>query len=283
MSEREESTVSDEQRAQFYGNLSHQFAEPLNIILNGTEYIRTSLKEGTAEQQQEAIRMSAHAIQDSVRWLDRLAQNMVDMLALSSGGLCPNCQIIELSSRLRNLLELCLPYANHQNMALHWNPQKMPVHVFVFADKAFVDRILLNLLSNAIQYSRPNGNIWVELTIVENEFRIVVRDDGPGISAKDQQLLFDPFQAFNTHAMQHGVGIGLYLAHEFCKSMNWQLHIKSNEEGTEAVIHAPIGVPAQGSGLVGMASNAFTHEISRQEQAGRIHREMAALFGELNE
>lgn len=283
MSEQKVSSLSDKQRTQFCGNLSHQFSEPLNVILNGTEYIRASLKEGTAEQQREAIRISAQAIQDSVRWLDRLAQNMVDMLALSSGGLCPNCQILELSGRLRNLLDLCSPYAYRQNIKLHWNPDAMPAQIFVSADRSFFDRVLLNLLSNAIRYGRPNGNIWVKIDTNELNCRISVKDDGPGISQEDQQLLFDPFHNFSTHAMQHGVGIGLYLANEFCKAMNWQLQLKSSEAGTEAIIYAPLTIPSQTNLSLSMSSGTLAREISFQEQAKRIHREMAALFGELNE
>lgn len=272
------SSFSDEQRAQFCCNLSHQFSEPLNVILNGTEYIRASLKEGTIEQQREAIRISAPAIQDSVRWLDRLAQNMVDVLALWSGGLRPNCQVLEVTGMLNNLLQLCLPYAHRQNIALHWNVQQMPAQMFVFADRSFFDRVLLNLLSNAILYAKPNGNVWVEMDATDLSCCIRIKDDGPGISSEDMKLLFDPFRSAN--AAQHSVGVGLYLANEFCKAMDWQLQLESGQEGTTALIYAPLTISPQNTPVI-MKSGMMEWEICLQEQAKWIHREMAALFGEL--
>lgn len=156
----------------------------------------------------------------------------------------------------------------------------MPVPAYVAADEALADRVVLNLLSNAIQFGRPGGNVWVGLQPTEGGYQLSVRDDGPGISARAQQALFEPFKEPDPQAMQRGSGVGLYLASEFCKAMGWQLRLESDKKGTLALVTAPVGQLAPG-GQVAMASGALAQELRRQEQAGRVAKEMEALFGEL--
>lgn len=107
----EPESQAQRRRTLLCGRLSHQIVGPLNVILNGAEYIQASLEKGSPAQQQEAILVSAQAIQDNARWLDRLAQNLLDMLALFSDSFCPACRPVELCAQLTNLLELSQPYA----------------------------------------------------------------------------------------------------------------------------------------------------------------------------
>lgn len=268
------------QRMQMYDNISHQLASPLNVILNGAEYIQASLENGSPEQQREAIGLSAQAIRDSAHWLDRLAQNLLDLLAISSNSFCPTCRLLDLGAQLQRLLTLCAPYAAVRKIQMHWSTEQMPMQSMIRADEAVLDRIVLNLLSNALRFGHSNGNVWINLEPQEDGYGIVIQDDGPGLPA---EVLEEVQHGMNEPVPQfpgHGDGLGLCIAAEFCRAMDWKLHLKSSEEGTTACVKIPIEkMPAFGS--VTMESGILIQELRQQEQAGRVTKEMSALFGEL--
>ena len=274
------STACDQRQTMFFGRLSHLFVSPLNTILNGAEYIQTSLDKGSPEQQQEAIRLSAQAIQNSARWLDRLAQNLLDLTALFSGSLQPSCGPMELCGPLSHLLKLSSPYAEQQGITLHWSRDEMPLQVFASADGALADRIVLNLLSNAIRFGKSGGNIWVTLEEMPGACRLSIRDDGMGISEQACQLMQDPFRELTAQTLQDGSGIGLFISNEFCKAMNWRLTVTGSAEGTEAAVVIPTGLPAVPD-KIAMASGRMAEEVRRREQSVRVEKEMTALFGVL--
>ena len=268
-------------RSVFCGRLSHQLAGPLNVILNGAEYIQTSLEKGSPAQQQSAILVSAQAIQDSARWLDRLAQNLLDVLAICSDSFAPSLAPVELSGQLGRLLELCVPYVERQQMTLEWS--SLPQQAMVWADEALTDRVLLNLLSNSIRFGHPGGRIFVELQAGEERCTIALTDDGPGISDEAKKAVQDPFRELEAQDFQQGSGIGLYLAAEFCRAMSWELHLDGSGAGTRAEVVIPRSAFVSGEKLpeqVRMASGTLYREMRRQEQLSRVCREMDPLFGQ---
>ena len=277
MSVYEKTELNAEQRLQLCSKLSHQFIGPLNTILSGTEYIQASLQKGNAEQQQQAVELSAHAIQDSVRCLDRLSQNLLDLLQIFSGGLCPNCTPMELCRPMERLLILCRPYAARNEIALEWDPAELAQEIYVCADASLVDRILLNLLSNAIRYGRPGGWVRVCLTDRENQLLITVQDNGAGLSPQEGKRAFEPFGTAEIQPGQQGQSLGLYLVEQFCRAMGWSVRLDGGPQGTLVQITAPMGKGPDRP--LTLCSGALQQEIRNGEQERRVLREMEALFG----
>lgn len=260
-----------------YGGLSNEIAGPVNVILNAAEILKKHV-EGRQELQ-EAV----WAIEDNIRLLDRLGTNLLDMVGCLSGGNTPFLQPVDLRGQLCYLLEQCEPYARRQGIALHWQAEGMPA-LYPCCDTVMLDGILLRLLSNAIRFGRAGGGIWVEVEAGQNgPPAILVRDDGPGIAPGLLELVFDPLSPREGSGVVFGCpGMGLYLAREACRAMGWQLRIESGSGGTLARVEMAGHAPGPLS-PVALSSDAIAAHLLCEERQHRVEREMAALFGPLDQ
>ncbi len=276
------------QKEMLYGGMSNEIQRPINVILNAAE-----LLERRCAGQEDLLEM-VHAIDDSCRHLSRLGTNLVELAACLSGSNLPCLARVNLRRQLCHLLEETAPFAARQQLSLVWEPEAMP-EVYPLCDAVMLDRILLNLLSNALRYSRPGGTVRVALTVEGDAPRITVRDSGPGIPDAVLTQLFALFRmpegakeadgagaaetAGTPARAESSAGMGLYLAHELCCSMGWALRVENAPEGGALAVIELSGGPQEDAGAVTLSSGVLAEEIFRQEQAARVRTEMEALFG----
>lgn len=276
------------QKEMLYGGMSNEIQRPINVILNAAE-----LLERRCAGQEDLLEM-VHAIDDSCRHLSRLGTNLVELAACLSGSNLPCLARVNLRRQLCHLLEETAPFAARQQLSLVWEPEAMP-EVYPLCDAVMLDRILLNLLSNALRYSRPGGTVRVALTVEGGAPRITVRDSGPGIPDAVLTQLFALFRmpegakeadgagaaetAGTPARAESSAGMGLYLAHELCCSMGWALRVENAPEGGALAVIELSGGPQEDAGAVTLSSGVLAEEIFRQEQAARVRTEMEALFG----
>lgn len=276
------------QKEMLYGGMSNEIQRPINVILNAAE-----LLERRCAGQEDLLEM-VHAIDDSCRHLSRLGTNLVELAACLSGSNLPCLARVNLKRQLCHLLEETAPFAARQQLSLVWEPEAMP-EVYPLCDAVMLDRILLNLLSNALRYSRPGGTVRVALTVEGGAPRITVRDSGPGIPDAVLTQLFALFRmpegakeadgagaaetAGTPARAESSAGMGLYLAHELCCSMGWALRVENAPEGGALAVIELSGGPQEDAGAVTLSSGVLAEEIFRQEQAARVRTEMEALFG----
>lgn len=276
------------QKEMLYGGMSNEIQRPINVILNAAE-----LLERRCAGQEDLLEM-VHAIDDSCRHLSRLGTNLVELAACLSGSNLPCLARVNLRRQLCHLLEETAPFAARQQLSLVWEPEAMP-EVYPLCDAVMLDRILLNLLSNALRYSRPGGTVRVALTVEGDAPRIMVRDSGPGIPDAVLTQLFALFRmpegakeadgagaaetAGTPARAESSAGMGLYLAHELCCSMGWALRVENAPEGGALAVIELRGGPQEDAGAATLSSGVLAEEIFRQEQAARVRTEMEALFG----
>lgn len=276
------------QKEMLYGGMSNEIQRPINVILNAAE-----LLERRCAGQEELLEM-VHAIDDSCRHLSRLGTNLVELAACLSGSNLPCLARVNLRRQLCHLLEETAPFAARQQLSLVWEPEAMP-EVYPLCDAVMLDRILLNLLSNALRYSRPGGTVRVALTVEGDAPRIMVRDSGPGIPDAVLTQLFALFRmpegakeadgagaaetAGTPARAESSAGMGLYLAHELCGAMGWALRVENAPEGGALAVIELRGGPQEDAGAATLSSGVLAEEIFRQEQAARVRTEMEALFG----
>jgi len=108
---------------------------------------------------------------------------------------------------------------------------------------------MINLLSNAIKFSPESGVIYISTMVSAYKVNILIKDKGIGISAEDQQHLFERFFRGKNVTNIQGTGLGLHIVSKYVELMNGQISCTSNlEEGTEFTIHFD-NVPATHSSL----------------------------------
>jgi signal transduction histidine kinase len=148
-------------------------------------------------------------------------------------------QKIELNKFLNNLVEQFQPAGQGQNIQVIFLPAPRPVTIK--ADAEALKEIFSNLLDNAIKYNRSGGKVEVEVFQEVNLAKIVVRDEGLGISKEGLKNLFNPYFRDNNVKDLPGTGLGLYLVKKLATKMNGQIAVASTlNQGTAFTLLFPI-------------------------------------------
>lgn len=200
----------DQQRRELFANLSHDLRTPLTS-LHG--YLETLRMKSEVLEPQEQRRYLDIALEQS-RKVGRLAQEMFELARLEYGVVKPEMEQFFLTDLLQDVFqkfELAVE-AKHQCLVADIAPGLPPIT----ADLAMMERVLMNLIDNAVRAAPEGGEITVELqSHAQGGIEVTVRDTGPGISAALQEHLFER-PAFTGYAAAQGArsgGFGLMIVH----------------------------------------------------------------------
>lgn len=212
----------DKIKTNFFSNITHEFRTPLTLII---EPLRQYLK----NPKKTALSKVELAKNNSERLLT-LVNQLLDLSKLES-------KKMTLELKKGDFLEFVAPImASFKGLAaqkgirfIYNTPNELPFFDF---DKNKVEKVLFNLISNAIKFTKTNGTVTIN--IIKNtqhqQLQIQVIDTGIGIPAKDQPYIFDRFyQVDGSNTREHqGTGIGLALSKELTEVMNGSLTFKSD-------------------------------------------------------
>jgi signal transduction histidine kinase len=153
-----------------------------------------------------------------------------------SGKLTLNLQPVELDLLLTEVFTEMQVLAGSK-VHVHLNDIDQ---VVVRGDRDRLKQLILNLVSNAIQYTPPGGDIFLSLAKIGEQARLIVRDTGPGIPADDLPHIFDRFyraEKSRTRSKVSGFGLGLSIAHWIVEHHGGQIKVESKEgQGTTFAI-----------------------------------------------
>jgi signal transduction histidine kinase len=198
-------TTLHEMQNSFLQAVSHDLRTPLTSILGSALTLEQSGDTIAAEDQQDLIRRMA----SNARKLRRLLTNLLDLDRMSRGDVEPNRGQVDLTMIAATVIQEC-------NIASH--PIELittePMMATVDADQT--ERIIENLVTNAVRYTPPETPIWVTVEPFEDGVIIMVEDAGPGVRDDLKTTIFEPFrQGDEVVAHSPGVGIGLSLVARF--------------------------------------------------------------------
>ena len=218
--------LSAKAKSDFLARMSHEIRTPMNGIIGMTEI---ALKDGQTEERRiDCLRK----IEYSSEYLLGLINDILDLSKIESGKMRlieEKCNLMEMIQGLRPLLEAKLNENNIQYIA----DIQLKNHWFM-ADSLRLNQVLVNLLGNALKYSRPDGHVWLTVRETEEEkgfsnLYFQVRDDGIGIAPEKQQLIFRQFeQADNSeNARKQGTGLGLAISRRIVRMMDSDIKLES--------------------------------------------------------
>ena len=218
--------LSAKAKSDFLARMSHEIRTPMNGIIGMTEI---ALKDGQTEERRiDCLRK----IEYSSEYLLGLINDILDMSKIESGKMRlieEKCNLMEMIQGLRPLLEAKLNENNIQYIA----DIQLKNHWFL-ADSLRLNQVLVNLLGNALKYSKPDGHVWLTVRETEEEkgfsnLYFQVRDDGIGIAPEKQQLIFRQFeQADNSeNARKQGTGLGLAISRRIVRMMDSDIKLES--------------------------------------------------------
>lgn len=232
----------NEARTQMFMNISHEIRTPMTLILSPLERL---MKMGDDEAHQTNYRL----INQNAKRILRLINQLMDSRKAEKGQLKMKYSRVELVRFVANLYELFTSSANQKNIQFLYNHPKDELWAYV--DEANLDKIVMNLLSNAFKFTPKDGRIVVYLSCLskERQFRIEVTDTGCGIKDEDKKHIFERFYSASGNVENYvGTGIGLNLTSQLVKLLGGTIEVADNSEGQGT--HFTVTIPLGHEGLV---------------------------------
>lgn len=198
---KEEAERANFDKSRFLAAASHDLRQPMHALGLFVGELQSRLD--TRDQQK-----IAHKIEESVEALSSLLDSLLDISKLDAGIVVPQMQSVDIEVMIKRLAQDFVPVAQRKNIAFHVHSVK----AMVLSDPVLLERILLNLLSNAIRYTPQNGTVLLACRRRGGDLCIEVRDNGIGIPPEEQQNVFREFVQLANSARDRSKGIGLGLA-----------------------------------------------------------------------
>lgn len=224
-------------KTDFLANVSYQLRTPLNAIMGFTEMLHHQYFGALNERQLE---YTANMIEAGQR-LVSLVNDILDLSTIEAGYLKLYPADVKLRVLIEQVAHLTQEWARKQKIEMF---VQCPEDTVIFADERRMKQVLLNLISNAINYS-PNGGLLTVAAMVQGDFvDISVRDTGMGIPAGDLQHVFTPFERIRSRKAHRrgGAGLGLSLVKSIVELHGGDVRIESREGvGTTVTCRLPLG------------------------------------------
>ncbi len=233
-------------KTDFLANMSHDIRTPMNAIIGITTLMKNEL------HQPEKLAEHLDKLEKSGQLLLGIINDILDMSRIESGKTTLNVEKMNLPQQISQLDSIIRQQAGQRRQTFTVNTHLQ--HENVLADPNRLNRVLMNILSNAVKYTPTGGHIRFEVDeLPRNEhyarYRFVVQDDGIGMSEAYQKTLFDPFtreERSGTNKVQ-GTGLGMAITKNIVDLMGGSINVESTTgKGTrfEVVLEFPVDTEA---------------------------------------
>ncbi len=240
--EAEKARELDRLRSGFFTNISHEFRTPLTLILTPLEHFLTDRSPDSRRPQLQTMHQNANR-------LLRLINQLLDLSKLESDSLRPDISRQDIVDFVRRVAGSFSAQASKQGITLRVDTE--PNTGAAWFDPDIVEKVLYNLLANALKFTPADGYIVVRCRLLNAngpaELLLEVEDNGLGIAAEHTTHIFERFYQVNGQhrAKKAGTGIGLALTRELVELHKGQISVESQPGvGTVFVVRLPVHAPA---------------------------------------
>lgn len=218
----------------FFSIIAHDLKGPFNSILGFSELLADRISENDYEE----IEKYAMIIQNSARRAMDLIMNLMEWSRSQTGRIEFNPENMDFVGLIKTISQLLNDTAQQKSITLY---TETPEHVMVFADKAMMGTVMRNLISNAIKFTHPGGEIIISVEHKRNKLTVTVADNGVGIKPEAMDKLFVIEKSYSTIGTQDekGTGLGLILCKEFIERHGGEIWVES-EVGNGSQFHFTI-------------------------------------------
>lgn len=215
----------DRLKARFFANLSHEFRTPLTLMLGPVEDALQGHSGPISHRLSEHLKIARR----NGNRLKRLINQLLDLSRLEAGRLKLDEGMYDIVTFTRTLTSSFSSLAETKSIQLVFNTDVERLVMAYDADK--IEKVLTNLLSNALKFTPEHGKVLVSMTKNGESVVIVVKDTGPGIPEDQVPLVFNRFYQMETTTsnVQAGTGIGLAIVRELTHLHDGTIHLESEE------------------------------------------------------
>jgi len=230
-------------RSRFFANISHEFRTPLTLLLGPLEKLL-----GSSSQEDKELIGMMHRNATRLLFLDN---QLLDLSKIEAGKLSLKVSQSDIAQALKGMVMSFQSMAEKKNIDFKYKFPDKEIQAFFDQDK--LEKIVYNLLSNALKFTPEKGQVVFELSLISEKakkelvpkFRkiagqivcISVRDSGPGISKEHLPFIFDRFYQIDStkKSMFDGTGLGLSLSKELVELHHGRISVQSDPDGFDNI------------------------------------------------
>ncbi|MFW6389766.1 MAG: sensor histidine kinase, partial [Halanaerobiales bacterium] len=225
----------------FLGNTSHELKTPLNLIYSAEQMLDLSVEKAIEDEEvKNKFRKYLRIIKQNSYRLKRLINNIVDATKMDTGEYKINFQNVDIVKIVTQIVQSVTDYVEDKGINISLNTALK--EKVITCDPDSIERILLNLISNAVKYTPVDGRIDINLHLKKDQLVISVKDTGTGIAAELQDCIFKRYvQADdNLTKTSGGSGIGLSLVKYLVREHQGDIELNSVPgQGSEFIVKLP--------------------------------------------
>lgn len=258
----EEIIEYDRLKTEFFSNVSHEFKTPLNIIFSTTQLLSLHpLNCNDAYEYNPKINNYISIMKQNCYRLLRLINNLIDITKIDSGFIhliLQNKNIVEV---IENIALSTVEYVESKSRTIIFDTD-IEEKIIAF-DPEKIERIILNLISNAVKFTKPQDQIEINIYDKKETIIISVKDTGIGIPKEKQEIIFERFRQVSPllNRNHEGSGIGLSLVKSLVEMHHGKISVKSEcGKGTEFIIELPVKLISEEDNT--KISNDFTSQTN---------------------
>ena len=264
MNAAEEADAANRAKSAFLLSMSHDIRTPMNAIIGFTNI---ALHQNTVSD----IHDSLEKVQKSSNHLLSLLNDVLDFSRIESGKVTISPEPVDITQLTDNVLTIMngLLYNRDLKFEVHRESPKNP---YVLADVARIREVLVNLLGNAVKFTKDGGKVTLDISSYPGAdekhiiTRYVVRDNGIGMSEEFQKKLFDPFSQeddANARTQYKGTGLGMAITKKYVDMMGGSIAVESKKGvGSTFTVEIPL---------------ELTEQVIQSEQKQHLHRDLTGI------
>lgn len=255
----------------FFSNIYHEFITPLNTILSVIQLLDKKYNIFEGQSSNFDMSRNINIIHKNTLRMLRLCNNIIDSMKIESDNIELNIRNYDVVRLVESICEDINNYnmLNSTKIIFDTNIEEHTLKI----DPNKIERVVLNLISNAIKFNKDNEDINVDINITKDYSYIHIKDKGIGISEEKLPYIFDTFSDIENRLtkISEGIGIGLSLSNNLVKLHNGSIQVKSEiNNGSEFIVK----IPNNNSNI---CLNTLTYEIDKH-RLERIKIESSDIY-----
>jgi len=211
----------DKLKSDFLANMSHELRTPLTAVKGSINYLERTLAN---PDHLEFVRI----IEKNISRLARLISNLFDFTKLEAGTIEWEFEKENISQLVKEVIDIMNPLALEKNMIILFDCSK-PFYAVIDLER--MEQVLVNLLDNAIKFSRAGATIKIRVKAVKDDIQISIKDQGPGIPRENLETIFKKFYTASSGLTikNQGAGMGLAISKAIVSAHNGSLSVQSQK------------------------------------------------------
>ncbi|WP_422361996.1 two-component regulator propeller domain-containing protein [Reichenbachiella sp.] len=221
----------DEMKSSFFANISHEFRSPLTLILGPLKAMYENAEFSSIKEQVSMMIRNAESLLN-------LINQLLELSKLESGKMRLEAVEQDVAKFLKPVIHSFSSFAARKNISYKVTVPKKEITLFF--DREKLEKIVVNLLSNAFKYTAEFGHVEFELVESNDKVTLIVKDDGIGIPEDEMEYIFNRYYRVRDakNKKSKGTGIGLSLTKELVELHRGEIELESKEnEGSVFIVH----------------------------------------------